>query len=599
MCYDERNEVCVLYGGSDRERNSSGRTWLWNGETWSQAEHYSVTPSAGHAMVWTPRGATMWGGQLGIPRRFYMYNGENSWQSNPGNPGLGSIPRTGLAYDAKRDTLVMTGDFGIGGDNYRTMFVECQIEAGYDIWRRVEVHDLPQFRKAYHPIVYDPEREQIVYIGAIDYEARRTDAIETWTWDGTNWNGFWTTCGNPRFLEACRHLVYDPDRKCVVAVCDAYDALEVHELRDDAWVKRDVNPIRYPTGCCVAYDRKRKQLVVHGGRAPTGYNKVNTTWVLGDGDKWELKHGAESPATHGHWGAVAYDPQAKETLLIAQHPTFSDSHPEQKPDYRLGWLREWTWNGKEWHPHELPPELRKPRRKVMVWDSARSQMLLLLRATKDLPSELWERTNGSWTLNPDFPGEQADSLVYYYDEAIGRLCWLADSRGVTEGQVILDRLSVWDGRSVVSRVIPDPAPTLMLPTTATYDRDRKQLVLLGRNAVSLKPETWEFDGTSWSNRRPANSPPAHGAEAFCYLGAIKRCVLFGGGKKPQKGRYWFHDDHWEWDGTDWHLIRTATQPSARMDALIAEDREAGCLVLFGGSDGLSYALDTWEYGFDR
>ena len=51
-------------------------------------------------------------------------------------------------------------------------------------------------------------------------------------------------------------------------------------------------------------------------------------------------------------------------------------------------------------------------------------------------------------------------------------------------------------------------------------------------------------------------------------------------------------DTWEWDGTDWTQRPTASSPPARNGHVLAFDAARGRTVLFGSS---SFA-DTWEYG---
>src|SRR5262249_14172263 len=51
-------------------------------------------------------------------------------------------------------------------------------------------------------------------------------------------------------------------------------------------------------------------------------------------------------------------------------------------------------------------------------------------------------------------------------------------------------------------------------------------------------------------------------------------------------------DTWEWDGTDWTQRATASSPPARYGHVLAFDSARGRTVLFGSSS----LTDTWEYG---
>ena len=61
-----------------------------------------------------------------------------------------------------------------------------------------------------------------------------------------------------------------------------------------------------------------------------------------------------------------------------------------------------------------------------------------------------------------------------------------------------------------------------------YDSARGVTVLFGGASLSgVFSDTWEWDGTSWTQLSPAASPPARDAHAMATLGS--KVVLFGGG----------------------------------------------------------------------
>lgn len=71
-----------------------------------------------------------------------------------------------------------------------------------------------------------------------------------------------------------------------------------------------------------------------------------------------------------------------------------------------------------------------------------------------------------------------------------------------------------------------------------------------------------------------------------------RVVLFGGRALSQS-----LDDTWEWDGTRWSERFPKTRPPERVFHALAYDDARSAVVLFGGT-ALGGALlpDTWEYG---
>jgi hypothetical protein len=102
-------------------------------------------------------------------------------------------------------------------------------------------------------------------------------------------------------------------------------------------------------------------------------------------------------------------------------------------------------------------------------------------------------------------------------------------------------------------------------------------------------DTWEWDGQTWTELYPAQSPPARfNAVAGTVAGKI---VLFGG--ESAAGTY--YGDTWEWDGQNWAMATPMHAPSARTGVASAVASET--LVLFGGaSQSPSTALgDTWTW----
>jgi hypothetical protein len=73
----------------------------------------------------------------------------------------------------------------------------------------------------------------------------------------------------------------------------------------------------------------------------------------------------------------------------------------------------------------------------------------------------------------------------------------------------------------------------------------------------------------------------------------KTLVLFGGHTNGLSGLY---ADTWEWNGTNWTQVSTAATPVARFGEAMAADAVSGGVVLFGGENDEAVALnDTWVF----
>jgi hypothetical protein len=124
-----------------------------------------------------------------------------------------------------------------------------------------------------------------------------------------------------------------------------------------------------------------------------------------------------------------------------------------------------------------------------------------------------------------------------------------------------------------------------------FDSARSKIVLFGGyDGSGNVSDTWEWNGTIWTQLSPATNPPGRSGHAMAYDTARGVTVLFGG---DHGGEF---DDTWEWNGTNWTQRSPATSPTARVGHAIAYDSARGVTVLFGGIAGSTYFSDTWEYG---
>jgi hypothetical protein len=123
-----------------------------------------------------------------------------------------------------------------------------------------------------------------------------------------------------------------------------------------------------------------------------------------------------------------------------------------------------------------------------------------------------------------------------------------------------------------------------------YDGAWGRVVLFGGYDPSSEylADTWEWDGTSWSQRTPAMSPSRRYRHAMAYDGARGRVVLFGGANPSPLG------DTWEWDGNNW-TVRTVSSPSPRVGHMLAYDSSRELVVVFGGFGPSGFLNDTWEW----
>lgn len=127
---------------------------------------------------------------------------------------------------------------------------------------------------------------------------------------------------------------------------------------------------------------------------------------------------------------------------------------------------------------------------------------------------------------------------------------------------------------------------------STYDESRHCMLLFGGQTAQVNNEFWSFDGTDWTTLGTANPPP-RSAAGLAFDSSRGVAVLFGG----NNGNGWLNDT-WEWNGTTWSQRLAPHTPPGRSNMQIAYDPARARTVLFGGFNPLltnQFLADTWEW----
>jgi hypothetical protein len=103
-------------------------------------------------------------------------------------------------------------------------------------------------------------------------------------------------------------------------------------------------------------------------------------------------------------------------------------------------------------------------------------------------------------------------------------------------------------------------------------------------------DSWDWDGTTWTQQRPARHPPHGCGMSMAYDESLRLVIMFGG--EGTTGT-------WAWDGTTWMRIHPGPQPDNRLYPGFAYDHLRSQIVLFGGEkscfDDYCPMRDTWTY----
>ncbi len=154
------------------------------------------------------------------------------------------------------------------------------------------------------------------------------------------------------------------------------------------------------------------------------------------------------------------------------------------------------------------------------------------------------------------------------------------------------------------------SPAARSGAAMAYDAARKVFVLFGGRAGSGYDlqDTWEWDPATgaWADKGGAgSSPAARSQHGMVFDSKGGKIVLFGGGRSQLGGDpmslYAAFSDTWEYDGTNWSQRTTTTAPSARAGFGFATSGGASRVYLFGGMEILvpntpgTPKQDIWEY----
>ena len=184
-------------------------------------------------------------------------------------------------------------------------------------------------------------------------------------------------------------------------------------------------------------------------------------------------------------------------------------------------------------------------------------------------------------------------------------------------------------------------PSARVNMVMAYDPVGKNIVMFGGyDGASYLNDTWIFNGADWVQLSPANAPAVRAASAMGFDRVSGKMVMFGGFNGTQYlGDTWlwdgaaqtwteanparlptavtlpmmftdplnshagmvggfdgnfFHNENWQWTGTDWMQRYPKTVLWARGASVVANDEAHGTVVIFGGL-GDANPNNTWTW----
>ena len=235
----------------------------------------------------------------------------------------------------------------------------------------------------------------------------------------------------------------------------------------------------------------------------------------------------------------------------------------------------------------------------VCYDSTNNRALLFGgSAGFSTSNETWSFDGATWSqLSPTNSPTGKTGMELVHDPIRGVTVMYGSMSTSFFGGPSVDQTWEFDG-TTWTQVFPVTTPGGLGNYGACYDLVRQRVVVYGGSANSFFPiaesGTWEFDGTNWTQIQAATNPGPLERPSMCFHTGLGKTVLFGG-IDPQIGGT---DTTWTYDGTTWTAVNVVgAKPSARTGAEMAYDSIRGVCVLSGGLDPMTGQpiVDTWEF----
>jgi hypothetical protein len=250
----------------------------------------------------------------------------------------------------------------------------------------------------------------------------------------------------------------------------------------------------------------------------------------------------------------------------------------------------WEWDGRSWSRRNPGTSPSTRSQHAMTYDSDRQRIVLFGGWTgTSSPRDTWEWDGRNWTqLNPTLSPPDRVHHTMVYDSARKRTVLFGG--GSPMGN--LADTWEWDGKDW-TQARPTTSPPGRTSHAMAYDSARQRTVVFGGSAglAAVLGDTWEWDGKDWTQIKPSTSPTARYQHEMTYDATRKRTVLVGKRTASPSSVY---VETWEWDGTNWTQVQSTTAPAARNQHGVAYDVFRRRTVVFGGSSYPSLFADTWE-----
>lgn len=306
-----------------------------------------------------------------------------------------------------------------------------------------------------------------------------------------------------------------------------------------------------------------------------------------DTPSWAQLSPATSPGQREHV-AMAYDSNAHLSVVFGGYDNAHGAYDDT-----------WTWDGSTWvQASATGPAGRWSH--SLAYDASRNVLVMFggYNFGTGFLDETWEWNGATWTqacttgpCSTTKPPARRDATLAY-DATRHRVVLFG---GSPNGAAALSDTWEWDGTSWTAMCTSGCTPPAGRWQSASAFTGDGVTVFGGVNGAGGDlADTWTWNGTAWTEKctaAPCSSalPPARHDHAVAYDSRRGRLVVYGGYNGSTLG------DTWEWDGSAW-TQSAGTGPGGRFWHALAFDSQNGFVTLFGGTQGPDTGMaETWQY----
>jgi hypothetical protein len=554
MIYDSKRGRVVLFGGHNGNTDLND-TWIYQNGDWVPL-----------LTVHTPTPRFLAGGAYDAARdRFVVFGGNqhsadgkitsiyDTWefdgtdwvQTSASGP---AVLKPILVYDAARNQTIM---LGVNDKSETLMYAYDPSDAS---WKQLKPTTLPACANE-ATMVFDDATQKVFFTGGVCAGSSTTeDSLE---WDGTNWTKVDVTLAAGRVFGAA--MTYDSDQNQVIMFGGAtvLGTLRSNTMlyANGIWIDATSSGLEPEPRSLFAFvtDPVNNTVLMYGGvddvqtftdfwKFENGHwnqiangdepascfyplavydtDRQKAVMLCSDSSTWEYDGAKWTPQTPKHlpslrrFSSMAYDQTLKKTVLFGGYDTnYFDTT--------------WVWDGKDWTQvaKKNPPPSRAlaslwydPNLKKTVMYGGIGRVTSTDRLSRF--SDMWTFDGNAWTqLNAikNTPGQSTGTPGMRYGAQLtvdpstnkvllfGGMRVDTDSAGV-QTQVYADDTWQFDGTNWTQLTPGGPTPPARENAGITFDPVRNELVMFSGFAATYRTDTWGYANGAWHQRIEGPTP---------------------------------------------------------------------------------------------